>query len=555
MCLIWLKEELNFVDDDRWALAKMDGKQLILLQSKEAVASKYASLQPALQTSLSAQVGLLLTKWEAPAIVKTCVICLDEFVDPDCGIFYQGSSGGSSTGDSNEQHFMCNGCLSDHLQNACENGGAFEEHEGSPARSIPCCLFPQKCDDGALPEGLVLGKVSDEARARFKNAIGRLAVDESRREESERERIEEEHATRQRDAEQKAQLCVSEALTMGQSVPCPGCRNPKRKDDACMHMSCDCGVHFCYACGADRYPGVRGTGPAYRARRKVNCGCDTTSIYLQDQPGWSDWASSDRNESPAQGALYDTTSDNEETEADHEGWEEGEEEEEREDIEAGLVEDGSAAPRHLLSSASGVNFTSMTDSQIEEHVLKYLLSHPKDLLIPVDNSKKDVQAGLTRVRDGLSIQIPQLENDLHDAKNRLENGRKALEANKTTWQEEKEKFDAQKAALPSVARQQKEKEFNDNWERLEKEEENLDAQAEKLKSEESKLQNEKSYLKQKETELIQTKNDLEDLRKTVSGVKRRTALATKWFGMMKMQSIRLSLSSTSHFIFNIINNY
>ena len=39
------------------------------------------------------------------------------------------------------------------VQVACENGGAFEEHDGSPAGSIPCCLFPRSCGDGALDEG------------------------------------------------------------------------------------------------------------------------------------------------------------------------------------------------------------------------------------------------------------------------------------------------------------------------------------------------------------------------------------------------------------------
>ena len=72
-----------------------------------------------------------------------------------------------------------------------------------------------------------------------------------------------------------------------------------------MHMTCDCGVHFCYVCGADRYPGVRGTGAGYRAENRVNCGCDRPSSYLQLQPGWSGWEIPGRSESPAQGALYE----------------------------------------------------------------------------------------------------------------------------------------------------------------------------------------------------------------------------------------------------------
>ncbi len=67
----------------------------------------------------------------------------------------------------------------------------------------------------------------------------------------------------------------------GQFVPCPGCREPKRKDDACVHMTCDdCGCHFCYVCGQDRYPGVRGKGSDYTEANRKDCGCDSDSSYL-----------------------------------------------------------------------------------------------------------------------------------------------------------------------------------------------------------------------------------------------------------------------------------
>ena len=62
------------------------------------------------------------------------------------------------------------------VQVACENGGAFEEHDGSPAGSIPCCMFPRSCGDGALDEGRMFAVFSDEARASFLSARGRLQV-------------------------------------------------------------------------------------------------------------------------------------------------------------------------------------------------------------------------------------------------------------------------------------------------------------------------------------------------------------------------------------------
>ena len=62
------------------------------------------------------------------------------------------------------------------VQVACENGGAFEEHDGSPAGCIPCCMFPRSCGDGALDEGRMFAVFSDEARASFLSARGRLQV-------------------------------------------------------------------------------------------------------------------------------------------------------------------------------------------------------------------------------------------------------------------------------------------------------------------------------------------------------------------------------------------
>lgn len=128
-------------------------------------------------------------------------------------------------------------------------------------------------------------------------------MEQYRKEEAARQRVEEEQQARREHPAFLAQLCVAEALLIGQAIKCPGCKNPKRKDDACMHMDCDCGVHFCYACGADRYPGVVGTGAGYRPENKVSCGCDAASIYLQSQPGWSGFARG--GESAAAGALME----------------------------------------------------------------------------------------------------------------------------------------------------------------------------------------------------------------------------------------------------------
>ena len=139
----------------------------------------------------------------------------------------------------------------------------------------------------------------------YRTADNRLAVDRYRQEVEERQRLQEAEEANARSPIHQALICVRDAITLGQSVKCPGCGNAKRKDDACMHMDCECGVHFCYCCGADRYPGVVGRGADYRAERRVNCGCDATSIYLHNQPGWDKFAFADRGEDASHGALIE----------------------------------------------------------------------------------------------------------------------------------------------------------------------------------------------------------------------------------------------------------
>ena len=224
---------------------------------------------------------------------------------PESGILCQGSP--DSFLENKPPHFTCTDCLGMHVQTCCEFGGRFEECDGSPAGRIPCCLFPHGCDDGALPTDDLLVALADNGPVMeaYRSADNRLAVDRYRQEEEERRRLQEAEEAKARSPVHQALLCVNEALTIGQSVKCPGCGNAKRKDDACMHMDCECGVHFCYCCGADRYPGVVGRGADYRAENKVNCGCDATSIYLQNQPGWSNLAMANRGEDASHGALIE----------------------------------------------------------------------------------------------------------------------------------------------------------------------------------------------------------------------------------------------------------
>eukprot|EP01052_Picozoa_sp_SAG31_P045322 SAG31_NODE_8227_length_1493_cov_2.142755_2_plen_211_part_00 len=78
-----------------------------------------------------------------------------------------------------------------------------------------------------------------------------------------------------------ARRLIVKALGHGQTVSCPTCGTPWRKDDACMHMQCThvgpsgtaCGTQFCYICGQRR------GGDNKDCQRSYNC--DRHSCFLE----------------------------------------------------------------------------------------------------------------------------------------------------------------------------------------------------------------------------------------------------------------------------------
>jgi hypothetical protein len=64
MSQLWLKNELNCNEDDRSHFLALDGRQLVQLQSKEAVASKFPSVHGSLQVLLAKEVKTLVDKWD-----------------------------------------------------------------------------------------------------------------------------------------------------------------------------------------------------------------------------------------------------------------------------------------------------------------------------------------------------------------------------------------------------------------------------------------------------------------------------------------------------------
>jgi outer membrane protein assembly factor BamB len=73
MCQKWLLEELLMSEKERYHLLKLDGSQLALLQSPEAVASKCPELQPVSRIAIAKSVTELLRKWDAPEEQPTLV--------------------------------------------------------------------------------------------------------------------------------------------------------------------------------------------------------------------------------------------------------------------------------------------------------------------------------------------------------------------------------------------------------------------------------------------------------------------------------------------------
>jgi hypothetical protein len=64
MSQLWLKNELNCNKDDRSHFLALDGRQLVQLKSKEAVASKLPSVQGILQVLIAEKVKALVDKWD-----------------------------------------------------------------------------------------------------------------------------------------------------------------------------------------------------------------------------------------------------------------------------------------------------------------------------------------------------------------------------------------------------------------------------------------------------------------------------------------------------------
>ena len=252
-----------------------------------------------------------------------CVICF-EMLLKDEGII-------CSDDDEDAAHFTCVECLVNYVTTACEPNGRLaseivsEAGITSPAGCMPCPMFAlpgMGCSGAILPEAKLVGlmggtpRTSDLAPAQLHGALHcylrareRLAVDAQMRDEEayarRRARVtgaqqhdpQEARASDVRPpllslrsdfrqasrleerANAEAQLAcqlIQTALLLGLTQTCPYCGLKSRKDDACIHMRCQCSGRFCYACGG---------------RDTDGCTCDSNSLYLHTQR--NDWGFAD----------------------------------------------------------------------------------------------------------------------------------------------------------------------------------------------------------------------------------------------------------------------
>jgi len=287
----------------------------------QILAQLVQKVPPQLPTGLSEQVLVLLRKcftWESAGrpSASDALISLYELCSVDClrcGDTFPCTStaglqcAGSSACNPPPPHFMCMGCAAEYVKTCCGDGTAQmlkTNGQGGESREgcVPCPLFGSGCSDGELDQPALLMAVAQEeaARGAMLAMLGRVEVEKYR--EAEQRRLEAASAQRENDQVEFARLAVMEALHEGLTVPCPGCGLQCQKDDACMHMECTCGVHFCYVCGVDRYPGFR---RRVRADQKVPCGCDAPSFFIESHPGWGNHHRDERGENAAQGALIE----------------------------------------------------------------------------------------------------------------------------------------------------------------------------------------------------------------------------------------------------------
>lgn len=247
-------------------------------------------------------------------------------VEKDCGICFDSVRIDESWSCEGEpSHTFCFTCGRAYIRGGAELGGDLEGTRTQPPRDagsdpitsapgqLPCPNFVNGCECANIPQNTIFRILSNDPE------VSRLFMASYRRVvyRQEFQELEQRQQQRQEPQQQPQQHGpglaplnnaqngptplqifhrVTEALSAGYTINCPGCGAPGHKDNQCMHIHCDsCGNDWCYCCGRYRFE----SGPlAERCR-----GCDRGGLYLQNHNGWGDCAILD--EDPGTGALWE----------------------------------------------------------------------------------------------------------------------------------------------------------------------------------------------------------------------------------------------------------
>eukprot|EP00961_Rhodomonas_salina_P025424 342694-Rhodomonas_salina.1 len=161
--------------------------------------------------------------------------------------------------------------------------------------AIPCVLRGSGCKEGGFPWRSLMS-VLDEQSSRSLIAARNRGVAEMYKAEQHARTDEIEQASMFcGDKAELVRLCVLEAMARGQTVPCPACAIPNRKEDDWMMVTCLCECDFCYACG----------DPRSRGDTLCPNRCDSHSVFLSAQPGWESLGCAAKGESSTHGAVLE----------------------------------------------------------------------------------------------------------------------------------------------------------------------------------------------------------------------------------------------------------
>ena len=154
-------------------------------------------------------------------------------------------------------------------------------------------------------EAELLGRGACPANV-WESARGRLAEEDARAAAEQRESMEEQRmldaeAADGDEAVERARQELVNALDTGGSLRCPKCGVRALKNNACIHMdSCACGSSWCFLCNK-----LSGDGPGQCPRGQGKGGCDEDAMFLQNCPGWENFALPDLGEDPGMGAQQE----------------------------------------------------------------------------------------------------------------------------------------------------------------------------------------------------------------------------------------------------------